>query len=97
MAASKCVYIAFAGPSYETPSEIRMARVLGADVVGMSTVPEVIVANHMGLHVAAISCVANHAAGMKSERLSEEEVLSEMARSSTRLVSLLKRALEMID
>ena len=91
------VYIAFAGPSYETPSEIRMARILGADVVGMSTVPEVIVANHMGLHVAAISCVANHAAGMKSDRLSEEEVLSEMVRSSTRLVSLLKRALEMID
>jgi len=91
------VYIAFAGPSYETPAEIRMARLLGADVVGMSTVPEVITANHMGLNVAAISCVANHAAGMTSERLSEEEVLSEMARSSTRLVILLKRALEIME
>ena len=72
---SKGVYVAFTGPSYETPAEIRMARVMGADVVGMSTVPEVIVANAMGMEVAVISCVSNFAAGITMQPLTEEEVL----------------------
>ena len=72
---SKGVYIAFTGPSYETPAEIRMARAMGADVVGMSTVPEVIVANAMGMEVAVISFVSNFAAGITMQPLTEEEVL----------------------
>lgn len=92
----KGVYIAFSGPSYETPAEIRMARIMGADVVGMSTVPEVIVATHMGMRVCAISCVANYAAGMTSAKLSEEEVLSEMARASDDLVKLLHGFLSLL-
>jgi len=88
------VYIAFTGPSYETPAEIRMSRAMGADVVGMSTVPEVIAANHMGIRVAAVSCVANYAAGVKDQRLHHQEVLDGMAKASgalTRLVSAFLR------
>lgn len=85
------VYIAFPGPSFETPAEIRMARMMGADVVGMSTVLEVITARHMGMRVCAISCVANAAAGMTGEMLTHEEVLAAMEEASGRLVSLLRR------
>jgi purine-nucleoside phosphorylase len=88
------VYIAFSGPSYETPAEIRMSRILGADLVGMSTVPEVITANHMGMRVAAVSCVANFAAGVKSEKLHHQEVLDAMsaaADSMTRLIRAFMR------
>ncbi len=85
------VYIAFPGPSFETPAEIRMARILGGTVVGMSTVPEVITANAMGMRVCAVSCVANYAAGMTENRLTGEEVLEEMAKASDRLIRLLKR------
>ncbi|MCB0404792.1 MAG: purine-nucleoside phosphorylase [Bdellovibrionales bacterium] len=70
------VYMGILGPSYETPSEIRMYRNLGADVVGMSTVPEVIAINHMGKRVAAISCVTNLAAGVGAAPLNHDEVLS---------------------
>jgi purine-nucleoside phosphorylase len=68
------VYACLLGPSYETPAEIRMLRALGADLVGMSTVPEVIAARHMGVPVAGISVVTNHAAGLSRRRLSHEEV-----------------------
>jgi len=82
---SRGVYIAFTGPSYETPAEIRMARIMGANVVGMSTVPEVIVANHMGLRVAVLSCVANYAAGRLDKKINEKEVLTEMSKISANL------------
>ena len=91
------VYIAFSGPSYETPAEIRMARTLGATVVGMSTVPEVITANAMGMRVAGISCVANYGAGMKAEPLSGEEVLEEMEKASGKLIRLLKGLIPELD
>jgi purine-nucleoside phosphorylase len=69
------VYAALLGPSYETPAEIRMLRTLGADVVGMSTVPEVIVANHMSMKVLGISCVTNMAAGILPQKITAEEVI----------------------
>jgi len=88
------IYIAFPGPSYETPAEIRMARIMGADVVGMSTVPEVIVANHMEMKVCAISCVANYAAGMEAKRLTHEEVLAATEEASLRMARLLRGLIE---
>lgn len=69
------VYAALAGPNYETPAEIRYLRTIGADLVGMSTVPEVIVANHMGIRCLAISCVTNMAAGILPQKINHEEVL----------------------
>lgn len=91
------VYIGMSGPSYETPAEIRMARALGADLVGMSTVHEVIAANHMGMEVCGISCVSNLAAGMRLVRLSEEEVLHQMALASDRISALIRKLLEHLD
>lgn len=73
------VYVAVSGPSYETPAEIRAFRTLGADAVGMSTVPEAIVARHMGLEVLAISCIANPAAGLEDVTLSEQDVIDTAA------------------
>jgi purine-nucleoside phosphorylase len=72
------VYVSLSGPSYETPAEIRMLRTLGGDAVGMSTVPEVIVASHMGVKVTGISCITNLAAGISAQKLSHDEV-SEVA------------------
>jgi purine-nucleoside phosphorylase len=69
------VYAAVTGPSFETPAEIRFLRTIGADLVGMSTVPEVIAARHMGLEVLAISCVTNMAAGITGEKITHQEVL----------------------
>ena len=69
------VYMWFTGPTYETPAEIKMASILGADAVGMSTVPEVIVANHEGIRVMGISCITNMAAGILDQPLSHEEVV----------------------
>lgn len=69
------VYLANSGPSYETPAEIHMARVMGADAVGMSTVPEAIVANYCGIDVIGISCISNAASGVTGASLSHEEVI----------------------
>ena len=87
------VYAAMLGPSYETPAEIRMLRILGADVVGMSTVPEVIVANHMGMKVLGISCVTNMAAGILPQKINHEEVLETGAMVRETLVRFLRALL----
>ncbi len=83
------IYVAFAGPSYETPAEIRMCRTLGADAVGMSTVPEVIVANHMGIRVLGLSCITNMAAGIQRGKLSHREVLETAEKTKDKLLLLL--------
>lgn len=70
------IYVALSGPSYETPSEIHLLRNLGADAVGMSTVPEAIVARHMGIEVLGISCITNMAAGISDEPINHEEVMA---------------------
>jgi purine-nucleoside phosphorylase len=74
IAVKEGVYVWLSGPSYETPAEIRMLRTLGIDAVGMSTVPETIVAGHMGVRVAGVSCITNFAAGISNQPLSHEEV-----------------------
>lgn len=83
------VYAALLGPSYETPAEIRYLRAIGADVVGMSTVPEVIAANHMGIRVLGISCVTNMAAGVLPQKIHHEEVLETGAMVRDTLVRFL--------
>lgn len=83
------VYLGLTGPTYETPAEIRMIRTLGGDAVGMSTVPEVIVARHAGIRVAGISCITNLAAGMQ-ETLNHEEVVETTQRVKETFKSLVK-------
>ena len=84
------VYAQFAGPSYETPAEVRMAQKLGADAVGMSTVPEVIAAAHQGLPCCGISCITNHAAGITQERLTHQEVVEVARRVEGNFLRLLR-------
>jgi len=85
------VYLAVSGPSYETPAEIRAFRTMGASLVGMSTVPETIVARHMGLEVLAFSCVTNLASGMGATPLSHQEVFETGHQVEHRLARLLER------
>jgi purine-nucleoside phosphorylase len=87
------VYAGLLGPSYETPAEIRYLRTIGADLVGMSTIPEVIAARHMGIKVLAISCVTNMAAGISDEVLSHEDVLATGERVKGDFVALLRAIL----
>lgn len=87
------VYAGMLGPSYETPAEIRFLRTIGADLVGMSTVPEAIAANHLGMEVLGISCVTNIAAGLSGRKLSHEEVLEIGRRVSKTFLDLLKSLL----
>ena len=83
------VYCGLAGPNFETPAEIRMLRTLGADAVGMSTVPETLAARHLGLRVLGISCVTNPAAGVSDKQLSHQEVFESGKRAEKRFSALL--------
>ena len=87
------VYAGVLGPTYETPAEIRMLRVMGADAVGMSTVPETIAAAHLGVHVAGVSCITNLAAGITPQKLTHEEVITHSKRSADQLGQLLQAAI----
>ncbi len=84
------VYAAFSGPSYETPAEIRMLAAIGADLVGMSTVPEVIAAAYLGMRILGISCVTNMAAGILPQPLDHEEVIRAGKAAAPRFTSLLE-------
>jgi purine-nucleoside phosphorylase len=84
------VYCGLTGPSYETPAEIRMLRALGGHAVGMSTVPEVIVANHAGLKVLGITCISNMAAGILDQPLTHEEVMETTEKAKANFISLVK-------
>jgi purine-nucleoside phosphorylase len=90
------IYGALSGPSYETPAEIHLLRTLGADAVGMSTVPEAIVARHMGLEVLGISCITNMAAGISDQPINHEEVMATGDRVREAFAQLLRRVVSRI-
>ena len=96
-AAQKCavnvrqgVYMLFGGPQFETPAEVRLARILGADAVGMSTVPEAIAASHMGMKTLGISCLTNMGAGILDQKLNHEEVLETGERVKASFTALVR-------
>jgi len=91
------VYIWFCGPSFETPAEIRAARTLGADAVGMSTVPETILARHAGLKVVALSLMTNYAAGMSHDKLGHEQTMAVAQEAAGKVCGLLRAFLEGYD
>ncbi len=87
------VYVGLLGPSYETPAEIRYLRTIGADAVGMSTVPEAIAARHMGIEVLGISCITNMAAGVLPQPLDHHEVMETARRVRGQFIGLLKEVI----
>lgn len=89
----KGVYAGVLGPTYETPAEIKMIRVLGGDVVGMSTIPEVIIANHIGLKVCGISCVTNMGSGIVNQTLKHEDIKDEALKVMDNFTELLNSAI----
>lgn len=91
IASQRGVYAGLLGPTYETPAEVRMLERLGADAVGMSTVPEVIVGNALGMEVAGVSCITNHAAGLTAAALHHDEVVEVGARVAMALCGLVTR------
>ena len=91
------VYVGLTGPSYETPAEIRYLRMIGADLVGMSTVPEVIAAAHLGIRVLGISCVTNMAAGILDQPITTEEVIETGERVKADFVALLRAVIPRMD
>jgi len=90
------VYAALSGPSYETPAEIRYLKSIGCDAVGMSTVPEAIVANHCGIETTGVSCITNYAAGISTHRLTHDEVIETGKRVENDLVSLILNFIALI-
>ena len=91
------VYCALSGPTYETPAEIRMLRILGADAVGMSTVPEAVAARHFGMNVLGISCITNMAAGMTDDIIHHEEVMETGAKVAEIFKELLTRIIPKLN
>ncbi len=87
------IYAAVLGPQYETPAEVRMLRMLGADAIGMSTVPEAIAAAHVGMKVLGVSCITNLAAGITDQPLSHDEVLETGRRVTQSFIALLRRVI----
>ncbi|MGL5963446.1 MAG: purine-nucleoside phosphorylase [Fusobacteriaceae bacterium] len=87
------IYAAFIGPAYETPAEVKFARIIGADAVGMSTVPEATVANHAGMRTLGISCITNMAAGVLDQKLDHSEVVETANRVHKDFVKLIRTAL----
>lgn len=90
------VYAAMSGPSYETPAEIRMLEILGADMVGMSTVPEAIMANYMGMETVGFSCVTNMAAGILNQPLNHEEVIETAAKVEEEFRAIVETVMELL-
>lgn len=97
LAYRKGVYAALTGPSYETPAEIKYLRTIGADAVGMSTIPEVIIANHAGIRVLGISCVTNMASGVLSQKLNHKEVMETANRVRDQFITLVKGVLQEVN
>lgn len=88
------VYAGVLGPTYETPAEIKMIRILGGDMVGMSTVPEAIAANHMGIKVCGVSCITNMGAGIVNQTLKHEDIKHEALKAMSHFTALLNNSIE---
>ncbi len=91
------VYAGMMGPTYETPAEIKMIRILGGDMVGMSTVPEAIAINHMGVKVVGISCITNYGSGIKEEKLSHDDIKTEAQKAMKQFTELLVHSIPQLE